>query len=662
MTEKRKITAEDLCSIHSATDPRWSPDGKEVIFVKTHIDSEKHTYVSNLYHFDVADGEISQWTFGEEKVSSPRWSPDGEKIVFVSNRSGKNQLYLLSKRGGEAKQCTDAEHGAAHPVWAPCSTKIAFSTALEKGETIPKDEKASEEKNKNELNVFVTSTMKYKADGTGLLDEKEQHIAIIDLSKNEVTQITHGDNSYTLHDWSPDGEKILYTTNDEADNKDFSFNNELYLFSLKDLTRDKVRTSEGYVSGASWSPNGKKVAYAASDRTYENASHAKLWVFDSTTGENQCITAGIDAPLGDFAVADIQQGAVMQSAVWNDDESFYFVLSDQGSVSLYFGSTKGEVYPALSGDHHVYGFDVHGGSQQVIAAISTPVNPGDLHVLHIPTGKNTQVTNVNKDILESVEIVQPESIVFNGGEDWEVHGWLMKPAGFTEGEKYPLVLEIHGGPHAMYANTFFHEMQLLAAQGYAVVFVNPRGSHGYGQKFVNAVRGDYGGNDYNDLMAAVDYVIEEYDFIDENRLGVTGGSYGGFMTNWIVGHTDRFKAAVTQRCISNWISFYGVSDIGYYFSEWQIQADLNDIDTLWKHSPLAYVNSINTPLLIMHSEKDYRCPIEQAEQLYIALKKQEKTTTLVRFPESDHNLSRTGKPKLRIERLHHVIEWFGKYL
>ncbi|MDG5473436.1 S9 family peptidase [Jeotgalibacillus sp. ET6] len=661
VTEKKNVTAEDLYAIHSATDPRWSPDGQEVIFVKTHIDSDEHTYVSHLYHMNVSDGKLSQWTYGDERVSSPRWSPDGDNVVFVSNRSGKNQLYLLSKSGGEAKQLTKAEHGASHPIWSPCSTKIAFTTSLKKGETIPGDDNR-EENSKNDLNVFVTSTMKYKADGSGLLEEKEQHIAILDLSVNEVKQITEGDNSYTILDWSPDGEKIAYSTNDEADNKDFSFNSELYLFSLKDLTRDKIKTNEGYIVGASWSPDGEKLAYVATERTYENATHAKLWVFDSANGDSQCITAGIDAPVGDFAVADIQQGAVMQSTVWNDNESFYFVMSDQGSVSLYYGSIKGEVYPALDGDHHIYGFDVHGSSQQVIAAISTQTNPGDLHVLHIPTGKNTQVTNVNKEYIDNVEIVQPESFFCKGADDWDVHGWLLRPAGFTEGENYPLILEIHGGPHAMYAHSFFHEMQLLAAQGYAVVFVNPRGSHGYGQKFVNAVRGDYGGNDYADLMAAVDYVIEEYDFIDENRLGVTGGSYGGFMTNWIVGHTDRFKAAVTQRCISNWISFYGVSDIGYYFSEWQIQADLNDIDTLWKHSPLAYVNSINTPLLIMHSEKDYRCPIEQAEQLYIALKKQEKTATLIRFPESDHNLSRTGKPKLRIERLNHVTDWFAKYL
>ncbi|PPA72379.1 S9 family peptidase [Jeotgalibacillus proteolyticus] len=662
MAEKRKITVEDLYSIHSVTDPRWSPQGDEVIFVKTHINPKSHTYASNLFHVDSNSGEITQWTFGDKKVSSPRWSPNGKKVAFVSNRSGKNQLYILSKTGGEARQITDTEHGAGNPVWSPCGTKLAFSVSLKKDETIPKAEEEKKEEAQDELTPFETVTMKYKADGAGLLEGKEQHIAIINIETDELVQVTSGENSYTLFDWSPDGEKLAYSTNNEAENKDFSFNNELYIYSLKNGTREKIKTKEGYLGGAAWSPDGEKVAYTASDRTYENASHAKLWVYDSTTQTQQCITEGIDAPVGDFSVGDIQQGAGVQSVVWSDNESFYFVISDQGSVSLYFGSINGEVYPALSGSHHVYGFDVHGPSQQVIAAISTAVSPGELHLLHIPSGKNTQLTETNKSWLEEVEAVEPEQIRFKSAGDWEVHGWFMKPAGYREGEKYPLVLNIHGGPHAMYANTFFHEMQVLAAQGYAVLYVNPRGSHGYGQKFVDAVRGDYGGNDYNDLMAAVDYVLEEYGFIDQERLGVTGGSYGGFMTNWIVGHTDRFKAAVTQRSISNWISFYGVSDIGYYFSEWQIQADLNDIDTLWKHSPLAYINQINTPLLIMHSEKDYRCPIEQAEQLYIALKRKEKTAKLVRFPESDHNLSRTGKPNLRLERLNYLTGWFAEYL
>lgn len=215
----------------------------------------------------------------------------------------------------------------------------------------------------------------------------------------------------------------------------------------------------------------------------------------------------------------------------------------------------------------------------------------------------------------------------------------------------------------MYGNSFMHEFQLLAAKGYAVLYTNPRGSQGYGQAFVNGCRGDYGGGDYEDLMAGVDAALKTYGFIDEERLLVTGGSYGGFMTNWIVGKTDRFKAAVTQRSISNWQSFYGVSDIGYFFTKWEVGSDLDENpDKLWHHSPLNYVDQIETPLLILHSENDLRCPIEQGEQLYVALKHRQKKTMFVRFPDSDHNLSRSGHPELRVERLKHIAGWFDTHL
>ncbi|MFL6559469.1 MAG: alpha/beta hydrolase family protein, partial [Bacillus sp. (in: firmicutes)] len=282
---------------------------------------------------------------------------------------------------------------------------------------------------------------------------------------------------------------------------------------------------------------------------------------------------------------------------------------------------------------------------------------GDLYLLSLNGDRPLEKLTTANDI-QNVVLSKPEPIEYEGANGRKIHGWLMKPVDFEARKKYPLLLEIHGGPHAMYGNTYMNEFQILAAEGYAVLYVNPRGSHGYGQDFVNAVRGDYGGGDYQDLMLAVDYVLAEFDFIDETRLGVTGGSYGGFMTNWIVGHTNRFKAAVTQRSISNWISFYGVSDIGYYFTEWQIDGDFRDVHKLWKHSPLAYIDNVETPLLILHSEKDYRCPIEQAEQLYISLKRLGKKTKFVRFPEENHELSRSGKPSLRKSRLDYIVEWF----
>lgn len=241
-----------------------------------------------------------------------------------------------------------------------------------------------------------------------------------------------------------------------------------------------------------------------------------------------------------------------------------------------------------------------------------------------------------------------------------IEGWVLKPYGFEEGKTYPMILQIHGGPATAYGNGLHHEMQLMASKGYVVLYTNPRGSHGYGHEFVNGVIGDYGGMDYEDIMAGVDYALENFNYIDQNQLFVTGGSYGGYMTNVIVTRTDRFKAAVTQRSICNWHSFYGTSDIGFFFTEWQHgDADLwDDVEKLLKVSPLTHARNVKTPILILHSEQDLRCPMEQAEQWYVALKRLGVETKLVRFPDENHDLSRSGKPKHRLERLQHLIGWF----
>src|SRR5699024_1419770 len=386
------------------------------------------------------------------------------------------------------------------------------------------------------------------------------------------------------------------------------------------------------------------------------------YVYNSEDGTVTCLTEGIDAPVGDLVVADAQQSTSGRIVSWTKRNDIYFTLSTMGDVRLYYADLEGAIYPASPEKEHVYEYSLANNGEFAIVGVSTPTHPGELYKQSMTTGEREKLTTVNEQFVQEVQLVEPEAIVYKSVKDWEVHGWLLKPAGFEEGKKYPLVVEVHGGPATMYANSFFHEMQLLAAKGYGVVYVNPRGSHGYSQEFVDAVRHDYGGGDYADIMAGLDHVIEENVWIDTDRLGVTGGSYGGFMTNWIVGHTNRFKAAVTQRSISNWISFYGVSDIGYYFSEWQHGADMTDVEKLWDFSPLKYVENVETPLLILHSENDLRCPMEQAEQLFITLKRMGKETELVRFPNEDHNLSRTGTPHLRVARLNEITDWFERYV
>lgn len=656
---KRYLKAEDLYELKSVADPRLSNNGKDLVYVETIISEKKDEYVSNLYYIDVEEKNAPvQWTYGEHRNHSPRWSPNQDELAFVSNRNEKNQIFVLKASGGEARQLTNCSNGASNPVWSPDGKKIAFNVSLGEDEKLEAEDKKEEKK----LVPLEVDKMKYKSDASGFWNGKYSQIAVVDLETGETSLVTEGKVDYHLQGWSPDG-KYLVVSADLSEDLDFSFVSDVFLLDLQTKELEKVTDGQGYFGNVTWSPNGRYMGMIGHGREYENATLSKIWVYDTDQKELTCLTAESDLLIGDFAIGDFQQGAVSPGILWaEDNESFYFLASDHGNTVVYYGSLKGEMYPALLDKQYVYGLTTGGSLNRAVVAISKPTEQGELYLLDVPTGKLEVLTQVNQEYRNEVQLAEVEEIEFKSKDGWDLHGWMMKPANFEEGKKYPLILEIHGGPHAMYANSYFHEFQMLAAEGYAVLFINPRGSHGYGQKFVDAVRGDYGGRDYADLMEAVDYALEKYDFIDEDRLGVTGGSYGGFMTNWIVGHTNRFKAAVTQRSISNWISFYGVSDIGYYFNAWQIKSELEDAETMWKHSPLAYVGNVETPLLILHSEKDYRCPIEQAEQLFIALKHRKKETKFVRFPESNHELSRSGKPSLRVARLNYILNWFKEYI
>lgn len=659
---KRKLGAEDLFNIKSVSNPQISPNGEEAVFIRTEIDEKDNKYFAHLFHIQLATGTVSQWTYGKERISSPKWSPDGQSVAFLSNRDEKNQLYIINKNGGEAKKITTLDSGVNSFLWDPSGGKIWISSKIKSGKTFTdKDEKEDKPLPK----AYVVDGMKYKMDGidgAGLVPQDSYaQIAVLNLNDESIEQFTTGDYQHSLQAISPDGKKLVVGVN-RTDNLDYVFKSPLLLIDVETKEETTIVDQNGYYGGAAFSFDGKYIAYAGTDHSYKNATQAKVYIYDVEGNTTITLTDGIDSPVGDYAVADTQQGISSPAVVWTEANELYFQLSTMGDVRLYYATLDGAIYPASPEGEHIYDYAVTKDGKFALIAVSNPIFPGELFNYEIAAGERKQLTHFNEEFLQEVELVQPTDISYEVSDGKTVYGWLMKPAGFEEGKKYPLIVEIHGGPHTMYANSFFHELQLLAAKGYGVLYVNPRGSHGYSQSFVDAVRGDYGGGDYTDIMTGLDYAISQNDWIDTDRLGVTGGSYGGFMTNWIVGHTNRFKAAVTQRSISNWVSFYGVSDIGYYFAEWQIGTDMREPEKLWNHSPLKYAKNIETPLLILHSEKDFRCPIEQAEQLYITLKSMDKEVEFVRFPDNNHNLSRTGTPNLRIERLNQIVQWFEKYI
>lgn len=655
------LTKEHLYTLQSVTAPVLAPNGQEAVFVRTLIDQEDNKYYAHLFHVELASEEVTQWTFGKERVSGAKWSPDGKQVAFLSNRDEKNQLYILKRNGGEAKKVADFPYGVSSFVWSPCGQKLWVTASLKDGTAFTD---AVEKEDKKLPEAYVVDRMKHKMDGVGGNGLRKQgmstHVAEVTLD-GTITQFTEGNHDYALNAVSHDGKKLIIGVN-RSENQDFEFRQPLYIVDVATKEETVLVEQAGYYGGAAYSFDDRYIAYVGSDATFKNATHTNVYVYDTETGQTSNLTESLDAPVGDYAVADFQQGAAAPAVVWTETNALYFQVSTMGDIRLYYATLEGELYPATPESEHVYGYAVAKSGNEAIVTVSNPTFPGELFTHNIATGERKQLTHFNDAYLAETTLSTAEPIVFKGAKDWDVHGWIMKPANYVEGEKYPLIVEVHGGPHTLYANTFFHEMQLLAAQGYGVLYINPRGSHGYSQAFVDAVRNDYGGGDFEDIMLATDYALANYDWIDTERLGLTGGSYGGFMTNWAVGHTNRFKAAVTQRSISNWISFFGVSDIGYYFTDWQIGGDMSDIEKLWHHSPLKYAKNVETPLLILHSEKDFRCPIEQAEQFYITLKTMGKEVGFVRFPDCDHNLSRTGTPNLRIQRLEQIVGWFEKYI
>ncbi|WP_211746969.1 S9 family peptidase [Paenibacillus sp. Marseille-Q4541] len=676
MIEKRVITAEDLYQIVWTSDPSVSPSHDRVAYVSKKVNPDHDGYHSHIRMLELSSHEDTSFTSGEQD-SYPLWSPDGNSLAFLRNKEGQRQIWTIAVSGGEAQVVTSAEHGVSSFLWSPDSSQLLYrsqvSSALDES-PVPADSGAGDKTKtpktppSKPLEEEIIDRLRYKADGSGRWNGHRSHLFAQTLGHTEATQLTTGD--YDIGDfcWSPDGSQIAFTSKiadeQKSDDLDLSLMNDVFVMSATGENRRKYTSSDWSIYSVSYSPDGRSLAVFGSDHSHHNATQVGLFTRSIDDGaEWKHITKKFDIQLSNSMVSDMRSGVRSNGPVFSEDGAFiYSLVTREGGVHLAKIAVDGENYEWVShGKRDIYQFEMRKDGRFILAA-ADPSHPGNLYELDPDTGLENRLTYHNEELLNELIIVTPEEFNFEASDGATLQGWMMKPSHTKKGDKIPTVLEIHGGPHAMYGFTFMHEFQLLVARGYAVIFTNPRGGHGYSQQFVNTVRGDYGGRDYQDLMELTDYAVAHFDFVDEARLLVTGGSYGGFMTNWIVGHTNRFKAAVTQRSISNWISFYGVSDIGFFFTEDQIGGNVwEHTELLWKHSPLAYVHQVETPLLILHGEEDLRCPIEQAEQLFIALKRLGKKTQFIRFPKASHELSRGGHPGLRVKRLNHIVRWFDEH-
>lgn len=663
MPSKRSLVAKDIFKFQFISDPQISPDGSEILFTHTRCleDKKKNTYQSHIWKVSAAAGSPRLFTNSTDSESHPRWSPNGSHICFVSSRDSaedKNksgQIWIIPSGGGEARKLTSRKYGASNPKWAPDGKRLLFCGR------VPISSATNAQPGKARDDVAHITRLSYRFNGTGYIYKYRTHLFVISARGGRPKQLTSGDWDVENAAWSPDGKRIYLSGNAE-ENADYTYARCLYALPSAGGRLKKLCQLPGGISAIAPGPDGKTIAFVGSDLSRSYGTNSRIYCASVVGGSPTCLTSHLDLSVGQSLNSDVRYAASHSGLMWTPDAHLIkFIATERGvdrlfALDIKTGALAVYTDAARTIESVSYSADHTAAAYSVMSSTNLP----EIHLWR--EGKPDKVrTSFNRTLLSRLRLSEPRRFAFKAGDGVEVEGWIMIPPG-TRRAKHPAILQIHGGPRTAYGLGFMHEFQLLAARGFAVFYINPRGSSSYGEDWACAVGGHYGERDCADILEAVDHIVKT-EPVDPRRLGITGGSYGGFMTNWIIGHTDRFKAACAQRSISNFVSFFGTSDIGWRFLQEEI-GDLpwTNLHEYWKRSPLAYAEDMNTPLLIIHSEEDWRCPIEQAEQLFAALKWRGVETEFVRFAGENHELSRAGKPLHRLQRLTHIVRWFEKYL
>lgn len=642
----RLLDKETFMDMESVGNPEISPDGKQIVFTRTWVDKVKDQSRSNLWIVDVDGNRVRELIGGARNDSSPVWSPDGKRIAFLSDRDGTNQLHVMWLDTREVAQLTHLEQAPSNIRWSPDGKQIAFTAFMPDNDPIlsvrlPERPRGAEWARP----AVIVDRLQWRSDGRGPLPRGFTHVFTVDATLGGTPrQITNGKFNHTGFDWSPDGKTMYVSGIRKPDAEYLRGDSEIYSVNLATLEVKTLTDRLGPDGNPTVSPDGKLIAYVGyDDKRYTN--HVSSLYLMNSDGTGKRLLAG-NLP-----------SSPQNLNWWADSKGIQFTSEEKGATDLFWVPLADGILRRLNHKEAISGFSIANNGQVAMVA-SNHKQPGVLVTFPFNRmNEKKMLVDVNSDVLSGMKLGDAEELWYTSADGLKIQGWLIKPANFEPGKKYPMVLWIHGGPWSMYSVAWNWAFQNFAANGYAVLYTNPRGSTGYGQDFVNGIQYSYPGKDYDDLMAGVDEALKK-GFIDERNLFVCGGSGGGVLTAWIVGHTDRFAAAVSMRPVINWHSFVGTTDGQSWYYQFK-KFPWEDPMEFAVRSPLHYVANVKTPTMVMTGEEDLRTPIGQSEEYYRALKMLKKETLLVRIPDEYHGFRR---PSHNLLNQLYLQAWFEKYM